>query len=173
VGWISETSWIAPSAVVVGDVRLGDDSSVWHLSVVRADTDVIVIGDRSNIQDGTIIHVDEGQPCTIGDRVSVGHRAVLHGCTIEDGALVGIGAIVLNGAVVGAGSVVGAGAVIPEGMTIPAGSLVVGVPGRVIGPVGIELAVRIEETWQHYAELTRTQRGSERHDDPAELGQRP
>lgn len=157
MGRIAETSWIAPNAVVIGDITLGEDSSVWYLSVVRADSDVIRIGDRTNIQDGTIIHVDAGQPCTIGDEVSIGHRAVLHGCTIEDDALVGIGAIVLNGAVVGRGSVIAAGAVIPEGMTIAPRSLVVGVPGKVVGTVSAELSVRVESTWVHYADLTRMQ----------------
>jgi carbonic anhydrase/acetyltransferase-like protein (isoleucine patch superfamily) len=145
---IATTSWIAPDAVVTGDVTLGHESSVWHLSVVRADTDAIVIGDRTNIQ-------DEGRPCTIGNEVSIGHRAVLHGCTIEDGALVGIGAIVLNGASVGRGSVIAAGAVIPEGMMIPPGSLVVGVPGRVIGAVNAELSTRVKATCAHYAQLTK------------------
>ena len=157
MGRIAETSWIAPNAVVIGDITLGEDSSVWYLSVVRADSDVIRIGDRTNIQDGTIIHVDAGQPCTIGDEVSIGHRAVLHGCTIEDDALVGIGAIVPNGAVVGRGSVIAAGAVIPEGMTIAPRSLVVGVPGKVVGTVSAELSVRVESTWVHYADLTRMQ----------------
>jgi carbonic anhydrase/acetyltransferase-like protein (isoleucine patch superfamily) len=155
VGRIAETSWVAPNAVIVGDVTLGEGSSVWHMSVVRADSDAITIGDRTNIQDGTVIHVDPGQPCTIGDQVSVGHRAVLHGCTIEDGALVGIGAIVLNGAVVGQGSVIAAGALVPEGMRIAPGSLVVGVPGKVVGLVSAELAARVEATWSHYADRTR------------------
>jgi len=140
---------------MIGDVTLGEDSSVWYVSVVRADTDAITIGDRTNIQDGTIIHVDANQPCAIGDQVSIGHRAVLHGCTIEDGALVGIGAIVLNGAIVGRGSVIAAGALVPEGMTIAPGSLVVGVPGKVVGTVSAELAARVEATWTHYADLTR------------------
>jgi len=157
VGRIAETSWIAPNAVVIGDITLGEDSSVWYLSVVRADSDVIRIGDRTNIQDGTIIHVDAGQPCTIGDEVSIGHRAVLHGCTIEDDALVGIGAIVPNGAVVGRGSVIAAGAVIPESMTIAPRSLVVGVQGKIVGTVSAELSVRVESTWVHYADLTRMQ----------------
>jgi carbonic anhydrase/acetyltransferase-like protein (isoleucine patch superfamily) len=156
VGEIPGPSWVAPSAVIVGDVTLGEGSSVWHACVVRADTDAITIGDRTNVQDGTIIHVDAGQPCTIGDQVSIGHRAVLHGCTIEDGALVGIGAIVLNRAVVGLGSVVAAGALVPEGTTIPPRSLVVGVPGKVVGTVSTELATRVEATWRHYADLTRT-----------------
>jgi carbonic anhydrase/acetyltransferase-like protein (isoleucine patch superfamily) len=161
VGRIAASSWVAPDAVIIGNVTLGEDSSVWYLSVVRADTDAISIGDRTNIQDGAIIHVDEGTPCTIGDQVSIGHRAVLHGCTIEDGALVGIGAIVLNRAVVGRGSVIAAGAVIPEGMTIEPGSLVVGVPGKAIGTVSAELSARIEATWVHYQELTRKRRGAE------------
>lgn len=155
MGRIAETSWVAPGVVIVGDVTLGADSSVWFASVLRADTAAITIGSRTNIQEGTVIHVDEGRPCTIGDEVSVGHRAVLHGCVIEDAALVGIGAIVLNGARVGRGSVIGAGAVIPEGLTIPAASLVVGVPGKIIGSVDGRLAERAESTWRHYVELTR------------------
>jgi carbonic anhydrase/acetyltransferase-like protein (isoleucine patch superfamily) len=161
VGQIATSSWVAPDAVIIGDVSLGEDSSVWHLSVVRADTAAIIIGDRTNIQDGTIIHVDEGAPCTIGDEVSIGHRAVLHGCTIEDGALVGIGAIVLNRAVVGGSSVIAAGAVIPEGMKIAPGSLVAGVPGKVIGAVSAELSARVEATWVHYRELIRRRRGAD------------
>ncbi|MEO6068287.1 MAG: gamma carbonic anhydrase family protein [Gemmatimonadales bacterium] len=152
------TYWIAPNATVLGDVTLGAESSIWYGCVVRGDTARIVIGAQTNIQDLTMVHVDEGVPCTIGARVGVGHRAILHGCTVEDECLIGMGAVVLNRAVIGTGSVVAAGAVVPEGMIVPPGSLVMGVPGRVIRPVDEVLRARITETWRHYvaqAELHR------------------
>ena len=108
----------------MGDVSLGRESSVWYNVVLRGDNAAITIGDQTNIQDLTVVHVDEGVPCTIGNRVGVGHRAILHGCTVEDGTLVGMGAILLNNVRVGSGSVIGAGAVLPEGMEVPPGSLV-------------------------------------------------
>ncbi|HEX7321490.1 MAG TPA: gamma carbonic anhydrase family protein [Mycobacterium sp.] len=124
-------SWVAPNASVIGRVILGARASVWYSATLRADAEPIDVGVDSNIQDGVAVHVDKEFPVRIGARVSVGHNAVLHGCTIEDDALVGMGAIVLNGAVVGAGSLVAAGAVIPQGMVIRPRSLVSGVPGRV------------------------------------------
>ncbi|WP_433789373.1 gamma carbonic anhydrase family protein [Actinoplanes sp. CA-252034] len=128
---VAPTAWIAPGAVVAGRVTLGPDSSVWYHTVVRADLDTISIGAGTNLQDGTVVHADPGYPVTVGANVSVGHRAVLHGCTVEDDVLIGMGAIVMNGAHIGARSIVAAGALIPEGVTIPAGSLVLGAPGRV------------------------------------------
>ena len=142
--------WIAPNATVLGDVTLGAESSIWYGCVVRGDTARIVIGAQTNIQDLTMVHVDEGVRCTIGARVGVGHRAILHGCTVEDECLIGMGAVVLNRAVIGTGSVVAAGTVVPEGMIVPPGSLVMGVPGRVIRPVDEVLRARITETWRHY-----------------------
>lgn len=124
-------AWVAPGAVVVGDVELGRDCGVWYAAVLRADGDRMVVGDQSNVQDGCVLHTDPGFPITVGRRVTVGHRAVLHGCTIEDDVLVGMGALVLNGAHVHPGSLLAAGTVVPEGMVVPAGSLVAGVPGRV------------------------------------------
>jgi carbonic anhydrase/acetyltransferase-like protein (isoleucine patch superfamily) len=112
----------------------------------------IVIGAQSNLQDGTVVHVDADVPCTVGSRVGVGHRAILHGCTIEDDCLIGMGSIVLNGAVVGRGSVVAAGAVVKEGFIVPPGSLVVGTPARVVRPVDAALQQRITQTWQHYVQ---------------------
>ncbi len=123
--------WIAPNATVVGDVRLGDDASVWYGAVVRADLAPITVGAGSNIQDNAVLHADPGFALVIEDGVSVGHGAVLHGCTIGAGALVGMGAVVMNGAVIGAGSTVAAGAVVPAGTVVPPASLVAGVPGRV------------------------------------------
>jgi carbonic anhydrase/acetyltransferase-like protein (isoleucine patch superfamily) len=147
---IDPTAWVAPGAVVLGDVTLGRESSIWYASVIRGDMAPIIIGAQSNLQDGTVVHVDEGVPCTVGSRVGVGHRAILHGCTIEDDCLIGMGSIVLNGAVVGRGSVVAAGAVVKEGFVVPPGSLVVGMPGRVVRQVDASLRERIEHTWQHY-----------------------
>jgi carbonic anhydrase/acetyltransferase-like protein (isoleucine patch superfamily) len=112
--------------------------------------DRIVVGEATNLQDGTIVHVDAGRPALIGARVGVGHRAILHGCTVEDECLIGMGSVVLNGAVIGTGSVVAAGAVVREGMVVPAGSLVMGVPARVVRPVDDQLRERIRDTWQHY-----------------------
>lgn len=162
---IHPSAFIAPGAVVLGDVTVGSDASVWYQCVVRADMAPIRIGDQSNIQDLTTVHVDEDVPCTIGNRVGVGHRAILHGCTVEDECLVGMGAVLLNHVHVGTGSVIGAGAVVPEGVTIPPRSLALGVPARVVRPVDDGLARRIETTWRHYVALARRHRagGIERH----------
>lgn len=147
---IHPTAFIAPTASVMGDVTLEEDSSVWYGAVLRGDNASITVGRGSNIQDGTIVHVDEGVPCTIGARVGVGHGVILHGCTVEDDCLVGMGSVLLNGVRIGTGSVVGAGAVLPEGMQVPPGSLVLGVPGRIVRPVDAALRDRIEQTWRHY-----------------------
>ena len=130
---IHRDAWIAPGAVVVGDVEVGADSSLWYGVVVRGDVHHIRIGARTNIQDNSVIHVTQGRyACILGDEITVGHRAVVHGCTIGDGALVGIGAIVLDGAQVGEDALIGAGCVVPPGVNIPPRSLVLGVPGRVV-----------------------------------------
>ncbi|MDO8665470.1 MAG: gamma carbonic anhydrase family protein [Gemmatimonadales bacterium] len=143
---------------MLGDVRLGAESSVWYQCVLRADLAPITIGDRTNIQDLTMVHVDEGVPCTIGADVGVGHRAILHGCTVEDHCLIGMGAILLNHVHVGTGSVVAAGAVVTEGMEIAPGSLVMGVPARVIKQVDAALRERIAGTVAHYVALSRLHR---------------
>ncbi|MEV0467958.1 gamma carbonic anhydrase family protein [Nocardia tengchongensis] len=128
---IDETAWIAPNATVAGRVRLEDEVSVWYSAVLRGDMDQITVGARSNIQDGCVLHADPGFPCTVGTGVSVGHNAILHGCTVGDDVLIGMGATVLNGAVIGEGSLIAANALVPEGAQIPPGSLVAGVPGKV------------------------------------------
>jgi carbonic anhydrase/acetyltransferase-like protein (isoleucine patch superfamily) len=128
---VHASAWVAPGAILIGDVRLDADASVWYGAVVRADGDLILVGARSNVQDGCVIHADPGLAVIIGAYVSVGHRAVLHGCRIGDGSLIGIGAAVLNNADVGPGCLIAAGTVVLEGSVIPAGSLVVGTPGRV------------------------------------------
>jgi carbonic anhydrase/acetyltransferase-like protein (isoleucine patch superfamily) len=134
----------------MGDVTLGQDSSVWYQAVIRGDMAPIVIGASSNIQDGSIVHVDAGVPCTVGQRVAVGHRVILHGCTVGDDSLIAMGSVLLNGVSIGSGSVVAAGAVIPEGMQIPPRSLVMGVPGRIVRQVDAALTERIAATWRHY-----------------------
>jgi carbonic anhydrase/acetyltransferase-like protein (isoleucine patch superfamily) len=128
---VDPTAWLAPSATVIGSVAIGPRTGVYFGAVVRADKSPIVVGAGSNLQDGVVVQADPGFPATIGSGVSVGHAAVLHGCTLEDDCLIGMGAIVLNGAVVGTGSMIAAGAVVLEGATIPPGSLVAGVPGKV------------------------------------------
>lgn len=155
---IHPTAFIAPGAAVLGDVTIGEDASVWYGAVVRGDVAPIVIGAQTNLQDGTIVHVDEGAPCTIGRRVGVGHRVILHGCTVEDDCLIGMGSILLNGVRIGTGSVVAAGAVIPEGMQVPPRSVVMGVPGRIVRPVDASLTGRIATTWAHYVEQARAYR---------------
>lgn len=152
---IHSSAFIAPGAVVLGDVTIGRESSVWYTAVLRGDMAPITIGAETNLQDAVIVHVDEGVPCTIGSRVGVGHRAILHGCTVEDECLIGMGAIVLNGARIGTGSVVAAGAVVREGMQVPPRSLVMGVPGKVVREVDVALAERIDRTWRHYVEAAR------------------
>jgi carbonic anhydrase/acetyltransferase-like protein (isoleucine patch superfamily) len=142
----------------MGDVTLGEESSVWYGAVLRGDMAPIVIGAQSNLQDGTIVHVDEGVPCLLGKRVGVGHRVILHGCTVEDECLIGMGSVLLNGVSIGRGSVVAAGAVLPEGMEVRPGSLVMGVPARIVRAVDERLAARIAETWSHYVEQARAHR---------------
>ena len=155
---IHPSAFVAPTAAVMGDVTLGEDASVWYHAVLRGDMAPIVVGAQSNIQDGTVVHVDEGVPCTIGCRVGVGHRVILHGCTVADDCLIGMGSVLLNGVTVGTGSVVAAGAVVPENMQVPPRSLVMGVPGRILRQVDSALADRIAATWAHYVEEARAHR---------------
>jgi carbonic anhydrase/acetyltransferase-like protein (isoleucine patch superfamily) len=142
----------------MGDVTLGADSSIWYGAVLRGDMAPIVIGSQTNLQDGTMVHVDEDVPCRIGSRVGVGHRVILHGCTVADECLIGMGSILLNNVSVGSGSVVAAGAVLPEGMQVPPRSLVMGVPARIVRPVDERLARRIASTWSHYVEQAKAHR---------------
>jgi carbonic anhydrase/acetyltransferase-like protein (isoleucine patch superfamily) len=155
---IHPTAFLAPTAAVMGDVTLEAETSVWYHAVLRGDLAPIVVGAQSNIQDGSVVHVDAGLPCTVGRRVAVGHRVILHGCTVEDDSLIGMGSVLLNGVRIGTGSVVAAGAVIPEGMAVPPGSVVIGVPGRIVRQVDGALRKRMEETWAHYIELARGHR---------------
>ena len=150
---VDPTAFIHPLAVILGNVTLGARVSVWPTAVLRGDSDSITIGDDSNVQDGTIIHADAGVPTTIGTRVAIGHRAIVHGATVGDDCLIGMGSILLNRVVVGSGSIVGAGAVCREGMEIPPNSLVVGVPARVLRPTSDAERERIAKTVQSYLVL--------------------
>ena len=147
---IDPSAWIAPGAVLVGRVTLGQSASVWYGAVLRADEDEIVVGPECNIQDHCCLHTDEGEPVVLADRVSLGHRATVHGAQVETGALIGIGAIVLGRARVGAGALVAAGAVVLPGATVPAGVLFAGVPGRVVRELTDEDRLSFVNTPAHY-----------------------
>ena len=149
---IDPSAYISPHAVVSGTVSIGADSSVWPLTVIRGDKGEIRIGARTNIQDGCILHADPDAYLTIGAGVSLGHGAIVHGCTVEDEVLIGMGAVVLNHAVIGRGSLVAARALVTEGMVVPPGSLVVGIPGK-IRPLDPRHGERIRRTAQNYVEL--------------------
>jgi len=152
--------FLAPGAWVTGDVELGDDVSFWFHTVARGDVNFIRIGARTNIQDGSVLHVNyRVHPLVIGAGVVVGHQAVLHGCTIEDGALIGIGARVLDGAVVETGAQIGAGAVVAPGHRIPAGHLALGIPARPVRPLTAEETLRIADGCERYVELKEHYRG--------------
>jgi gamma-carbonic anhydrase len=156
---IAASAYVDPSAQVIGDVVVGERSSIWPNVTVRADINIIRIGQETSIQDNSALHCDEGPfPLLIGDRVTVGHLAMLHGCTIEDECLIGIGATVLNGAKIGKGSVIAAGCVVPEGADIPPSSLVMGVPGKVKRQVTDEEQQRFREGVQHYVRATQIYR---------------
>ncbi|MEY4736527.1 MAG: hypothetical protein RL302_846 [Pseudomonadota bacterium] len=152
---LAETAWVADSAQVMGNVELGDDASVWFGAVIRGDTEVIRIGKRTNIQDASVLHADVGQPLTIGDDVTVGHKVMLHGCTIGDGSLIGIGAVVLNGARIGKGCVVGAGALVTEGKEFPDGSMIIGSPAKVVRELNAEQREGLLMSAAHYVDNAR------------------
>ncbi|MCO7221078.1 gamma carbonic anhydrase family protein [Klenkia sp. PcliD-1-E] len=149
---LDPTAFVAPSAVVVGDVALGPRSSVWYGAVVRADAESISIGADSNVQDGSTLHSDPGFPLVLGERVTVGHRVVLHGARVDDDVLVGMGAVVMNGAHIGSGSIVAAGAVVTEGAEVPPGSLVAGVPAKVVRELGDAAVERIRANAVSYTD---------------------
>lgn len=147
------SAWVHASAVVIGEVELASDVSIWPTAVLRGDMGRIVFGPGSNLQDGAVCHNTDGRSETIvGARVTVGHRAILHGCIVEDDVLVGMGAIVMDNARIGTGSFIGAGAVVPPGKTIPPGSMVMGVPGKVVRPVNERESKAITYAWKHYVE---------------------
>lgn len=155
---IHPTVYIAGGAWVIGDVEIGEESSVWFNTVIRGDVNRIRIGRRTNVQDNCTLHVTAENPLLVGDEVTFGHGANVHGCTIEDLSLVGIGAVVLDGAVIGRGSVIGAGAVVAPGTVVPPASLVLGVPGRVVRALPESAADWNRLTAAHYVEYARTYR---------------
>jgi len=154
---IHPTVFVGNGAVVVGDVTIGEESSIWYCSVLRGDLASIKIGSRTNIQDGTVIHVDRDAPTIIGNNVTVGHRAVLHGCEIKDGALIGMGAIVLNKAVIEEGALIGAGAVVTPGTIVPAKHLALGMPAKIIKQLDDKdlLGVKLAKDYVELAKLYR------------------
>lgn len=166
---IHPTVFVATGAVVLGDVTLRARASVWFNTVIRGDSAPVVVGEDTNLQDNSVVHEDEGLPALIGARVTVGHRAIIHGCVIEDDCLIGMGSVVLSGARIGTGSLVGAASLVREHQSIPAGSLVVGSPARVVGPVSAGHRAAIRNGAAHYAELARfyMTRGLGRGADPA------
>lgn len=149
---LADGAWVAPSADLIGDVRLGARASIWFGAVIRADNTPIILGEETNFQDGAIGHSDPGAPLTLGARVTVGHQAILHGCTIEDEALIGMGARILNGAVIGAQCIVGAGALITEGKRFEPRSLIVGSPARAVRQLSDEQVAMLRLSAAHYAE---------------------
>ncbi len=145
-------SWVAPNAIVIGDVQLARNASIWWNTTVRGDNDPVYIGENSNVQDNCVLHTDEGVSLTLGRDVTIGHLVMLHGCKIGDGSLIGIGSVLLNHVVVGEGCIVGANTLIPEGKVIPDHSLVVGSPGKVVRQLSAEEVARIRHSADHYVD---------------------
>lgn len=152
---VDASVYLAPNATVLGEVQIGPHSSVWFQAVVRGDTERVQIGAATNIQDGSVLHADPGFPCILGDRVTVGHAAIVHGAIVEDDVIVGMRAVILNGARIGRGSVIGAGALVTEGCQIEPNSLVFGMPGKVVRPTSAEQRERIAQTAEHYVQAAR------------------
>jgi carbonic anhydrase/acetyltransferase-like protein (isoleucine patch superfamily) len=155
---IPQAAWIADTARVHGFVTLGEHVSVWFGAVIRAEVEAVTVGDNTNVQDGAVLHVSQGFPCVVGANVTIGHQAIIHGCTIEDGVLIGMGAIVLDGAVIERGAIVAAGTVVPPGMVVPAESLALGLPAKIVGPLGEarqQLAQRGVDNYLHHKEAYR------------------
>lgn len=152
---IADSAWVADSAQVMGDVTLGADSSIWFGVVIRGDTDAITVGAGTNIQDGSVLHADEGMPLVIGQNVTVGHQVMLHGCTIGDGSLIGIQAVVLNGAKIGKNCLVGAGALVTEGKEFPDGSMILGSPAKAVRQLSEAQLEGLKKSAQHYMDNAR------------------
>lgn len=152
---IAKSAYVAPNVTLIGDVNIGEEASVWFQSVLRADINSISIGAKTNIQDGCMLHITKKHPLNVGERVTVGHGAILHGCSIANDCLIAMGAIILDGAVVEEKCIVGAGTVVPPGMTIKAGSLVLGSPAKVIRELSRDDIERIEHGWRNYIEYAK------------------
>ena len=149
---MAANAFVAPEATLIGQVSLGDSSSVWFGAIIRGDTETIRIGRGSNIQDGSVLHADIGKPLIVGENVTVGHQVMLHGCTIGDGSLIGIGAIVLNGAKIGKGCIVGAGSLVTEGKEFPDGSMIIGSPAKAVRELTPEQQAGLKLSALHYIE---------------------
>ena len=156
---LDPTVYIAPGAVVLGDVTIAAQSSVWFNAVVRGDTEAIRIGSQTNVQDLCVLHADEGLPCVLGDRVTLGHAAIVHGATVEDDCLIGMRAVVMNGAKIGRGSIVAVGAVVTEGTQIPPASVVMGLPAKVVRSASEGDMERITHAAAHYVEQAKKYKG--------------
>ncbi|KQR50008.1 gamma carbonic anhydrase family protein [Acidovorax sp. Leaf160] len=152
---LAESSWVADSAEVMGNVHLAEDTSIWFGAVLRGDNDPITIGAGTNVQDGSVLHSDFGQPLTLGERVTVGHKVMLHGCTVGDESLIGIGAVVLNGARIGRNCLVGAGALVTEGKEFPDGSMIIGSPAKAVRQLTPEQIEGLRRSAEGYVENAR------------------
>jgi len=152
---VDPTAYIAPSANIIGNVTIGEEASVWYQTVLRGDINRIVIGPRTNIQDGCVVHMEDNLPTLVGEYVTVGHKAILHACTIADEVLIGMGAIILDGAEIGARCIVGAGAIVTKGKKIPPGSLVIGAPGRVVRSLDLEEQKALRAGAEKYVKVSR------------------
>ncbi|MFN0022015.1 MAG: gamma carbonic anhydrase family protein [Pirellulaceae bacterium] len=152
---VAQSAFIAPGAVVLGGVTVGEQSSIWYGAVVRGDCEAISIGKRTNIQDLCVLHADAGFPCTLGDGVTVGHGAIVHGATVEDDVLIGMKAVIMNGARIGRGSIVAVGAIVTEGMEIPPGSVAMGQPAKVKRPAEERDLVQIHHAAEHYVQAAK------------------
>lgn len=168
---VHPTAYVAPTAVVLGDVKLAAEASVWFGAVLRGDSEAIRVGRRTNIQDGAILHADPGYPCILGEGVTVGHGAIVHGATVEDDCLIGMRSVVMNGARIGQGSIVGAGSVVPEGMQVPPGSVVLGMPAKIRRQATAEDRERIAHAARHYVEAAAIYRQQAGGSQPADAGQ--
>jgi carbonic anhydrase/acetyltransferase-like protein (isoleucine patch superfamily) len=152
---LAASAWVADSAQVMGNVELGEDTSIWFGAILRGDTETITIGRGSNIQDASVLHADIGKPLTVGENVTVGHKVMLHGCTIGDGSLIGIGAVILNGAKIGKSCIVGAGALVTEGKEFPDGSMIIGSPAKVVRVLSADQQDALRMSAVHYIENAR------------------
>ncbi|MBU0588686.1 MAG: gamma carbonic anhydrase family protein [Gammaproteobacteria bacterium] len=152
---MADTAWVADSAQVMGDVVMGDESSVWFGTIVRGDSETITLGRGVNVQDASVLHADPGVPLTLGDNVSVGHQVMLHGCTVGEGTLIGIGSVVLNHAKIGKHCLVGAGSLVTEGKEFPDGSMIMGRPAKVVRELSPEEIANLQRIAQHYKDNAR------------------
>lgn len=163
---VHATAWLAPGSIVVGDVVIGEESSIWYNAVVRGDSNAVRIGARTNVQDGVVIHTQRGDSdegaAVIGDDVSIGHNAVVHGARVEHGCLIGMNSTVLSGAVIGEGSLIAAGALVPQGMVVPPHSLVAGIPGRVVRELRESDRAAVQRNAEVYADYTEHHRDATR-----------